>query len=62
MKSQVLQRNAFKTQNESLKNKKGVNDLMHVSLKQIQIYDNNHYIYISKYVIKEINLLFFKCE
>jgi hypothetical protein len=25
------------------------------------LYDNNHYIYILKYVIKEINLLFFKC-
>jgi hypothetical protein len=46
---------------------------MHVLLKQIQmltafdkynlllLYDNNHYIYILKYVIKEINLLFFKC-
>jgi hypothetical protein len=45
---------------------------MHVSLKQIQmlmtfdkynlllLYDNNHYIYMLKYVIKEINLLFFK--
>jgi hypothetical protein len=74
-KSQVLQRNAFKNQNVSLKDKKGVNDLMHVSLKQDQIqmafdtykllllYDNNHYIYIYilKYVVKEINLLFFKC-
>jgi hypothetical protein len=50
-----------------------MNDLMHVLLKQIQmlttfdkynlllLYDNNHYIYILKYVIKEINLLFFKC-
>jgi hypothetical protein len=50
-----------------------MNDLMHVSLKQIQmlmtfgkydlllLYDNNHYIYILKYVIKVINLLFFKC-
>jgi hypothetical protein len=52
-----------------------MNDLMHMSLKQIQIlttfdkynllllYDNNHYIYtyILKYVIKEINLLSFKC-
>jgi hypothetical protein len=46
---------------------------MHVLLKQIQmlmtfnkynlllLYDNNHYIYILKYVIKEINLLFSKC-
>jgi hypothetical protein len=25
------------------------------------LYDNNHYIYILKYAIKEINLLFFKC-
>jgi hypothetical protein len=25
------------------------------------LYDNNHYIYLLKYVIKEINLLFFKC-
>jgi hypothetical protein len=25
------------------------------------LYDNNHYIYRLKYVIKEINLLFFKC-
>jgi hypothetical protein len=50
-----------------------MNDLMHMSLKQIQmltafdkynlllLYDNNHYIYILKYVVKEINLLFFKC-
>jgi hypothetical protein len=52
-----------------------MNNLMHVSLKQIQmlttfnkyilllLYDNNHYIYIYilKYIIKEINLLFFKC-
>jgi hypothetical protein len=50
-----------------------MNDLMHVSLKQIKmlttfdrynlllLYDNSHYIYILKYVIKEINLLFFKC-
>jgi hypothetical protein len=46
-------------------------DLMHVSLKQIQMlttFDNYNlllslyiYIYILKYVIKEINLLFFKC-
>jgi hypothetical protein len=69
----VIQRNAFENQNDSLKNKKGVNDLMHMSLKQIQmlttfdkynvllLYDNNHYIYILKYVIKVINLLFFKC-
>jgi hypothetical protein len=46
---------------------------MHVLLKQIQmlitfdkynlllLYDNNHYIYILKYVVKEFNLLFFKC-
>jgi hypothetical protein len=34
-KNQVLQRNIFKNQNDSLKNKKGMNDLMHVSLKQI---------------------------
>jgi hypothetical protein len=46
---------------------------MHVSLKQIWmlttfdkynlllLYDNNHYVYILKYVIEEINLLFFKC-
>jgi hypothetical protein len=45
---------------------------MHVSMKQIQmlmifnkynlllLYDNNHYIYILKYDVKEINLLFFK--
>jgi hypothetical protein len=50
-----------------------MNELMHVSLKQIQmlmtfdrynlllLYDNNHYIYILKYVIKEINFLFFNC-
>jgi hypothetical protein len=25
------------------------------------LYDNNHYMYILKYVVKEINLLFFKC-
>jgi hypothetical protein len=48
----------LQNQNESLKNKKGVNGLMHVSLKQIHmlttfgkynlllLYDNNHYIYI----------------
>jgi hypothetical protein len=57
----------------SLKDKKGVNYLMHVLLKQIRmlttfdmymlllLYDNNHYIYILKYVVKEISLLFFKC-
>jgi hypothetical protein len=57
----------------SLKNNKGVNDLMHVLLKQIQmlmtfdkynlllLYNNNHYIYILKYVVKEIILLFSKC-
>jgi hypothetical protein len=49
-----------------------VNDLMHMSLKQIQmlmtfdkykllfLYDNNHYVCVLKYVVKEINLLFFK--
>jgi hypothetical protein len=58
----------------SLKDKEGMNDLMHVSLKQIQmlmtfdkyklllLYDNNHYIYIYiyilKYIVKEINLFF----
>jgi hypothetical protein len=50
------------------KNKKGVIDLMHVSPKQIQIMMTFNkynlllslYIYILKYVIKEINLLFFK--
>jgi hypothetical protein len=31
------QRNAFENQNDLLKNKKEVNDLMHVSLKQIQM-------------------------
>jgi hypothetical protein len=63
------QRNAFENQNDLLKNKKEVNDLMHVSLKQIQMlmtFDKYNlllsiYIYILKYVIKEINLLFFKC-
>jgi hypothetical protein len=46
---------------------------MHVLLKQIQmlttfdkynlllLYENNHYIYILKYVVQEVNLLFFKC-
>jgi hypothetical protein len=46
---------------------------MHVLLKQIQmlmtfdkynlllLYENNHYIYILKYVLQEVNLLFFKC-
>jgi glutamine amidotransferase PdxT len=33
----VLQRNAFGNQNDSLKNKKGVIDLMHASLKQIHM-------------------------
>jgi hypothetical protein len=58
MKNQVLQRNAFRNQNVSLKDKKGVNNLVHVSLKQIEmlmtfdkyklllLYDNNHYTYI----------------
>jgi hypothetical protein len=67
--NQILQRNAFKNQNDSLKNKNGMIDLMHVSLKQIQMlmtFDRYNlllslYIYILKYVIKEINLLFFKC-
>jgi hypothetical protein len=43
-----------------------MNDLMHVSLKQIQmlmtfdkynlllLYDNNHYVYILKYVVKDV--------
>jgi hypothetical protein len=39
--------------------------VMHVLLKQIQMlmnFDNHYiYIYILKYIIKEINLLFFKC-
>jgi hypothetical protein len=35
--NQVLQSNAFKNQNDSLKNKNGVIDLMHMSLKQIQM-------------------------
>jgi hypothetical protein len=46
-----------------------MNDLMHVSLKQIQMlmtFDKYNlllslYIYILKYVIKKINRLFFKC-
>jgi hypothetical protein len=67
--NQVLQRNAFGNQNDLLKSKKGVNDLMHVSLKQIQMMMNfdrynlllSLYIYILKHVIKGINLLFFKC-
>jgi hypothetical protein len=69
--NQVLQRNAFRNQNDLLKNKKGVNNLMHVSLKWIQMlmtFDKYNlplslyiYIYILKYVIKEINFLFFKC-
>jgi hypothetical protein len=67
--NQVIERNAFGNQNDSLKNKKGVNDLMHVSLKQIQMlttFDKYNlplslyiYIYILKYIIKEFNLLFF---
>jgi hypothetical protein len=59
-----------------MKSKKGVNDLMHVSLKQVQMlttFDKYNlllslyiyiYIYILKYVIKEINLFFpnvYKC-
>jgi hypothetical protein len=35
MKKQVLQTNAFKNQNIFLKDKKDLNDLMHVSRKQI---------------------------
>jgi hypothetical protein len=35
--NQVLQINAFGNQNDSLKNKNDVNDLMHMSLKQIQM-------------------------
>jgi hypothetical protein len=35
--NQVLQINVFENQNDSLKNKKCVNDLMHVSLKQVQM-------------------------
>jgi hypothetical protein len=66
--NQVLQSNAFKNQNDSLKNKNGVIDLMHMSLKQIQMlttFDKYNlllslYTYIMKYAIKEINLLFFK--
>jgi predicted metal-dependent phosphotriesterase family hydrolase len=64
----------FGNQNVSLKNKKGMNDLMHVSLKQIQmltnfdkyylllLYDNYYYIYILKYIVKEINLFFQMCK
>jgi hypothetical protein len=33
--NQVLQRNAFENQNNLLKNKNDVIDLMHMSLKQI---------------------------
>jgi hypothetical protein len=33
----VHQRNAFGNQNVLLKDKEGVNDLMHISLKQIQM-------------------------
>jgi hypothetical protein len=35
MKKQVLQTNGFKNQSVFLKDKKDVNDLMHVSQKQI---------------------------
>jgi hypothetical protein len=35
--NQVLQRNAFRNQNDSLINKNGVIDLMQVLLKQIQM-------------------------
>jgi hypothetical protein len=35
--NQVLQINTFGNQNDSLKNKNDVIDLMHVSLKQIQM-------------------------
>jgi glutamine amidotransferase PdxT len=35
--NQVLQRNTFGNQNDSLKNKNNVIDLMHMSLKQIQM-------------------------
>jgi hypothetical protein len=35
--NEVLQRNTFGNPNDSLINKKGVIDLMHVSLKQIQM-------------------------
>jgi hypothetical protein len=35
--NQILQRNTFENQNDSLKNKKGVHDIMHVSLKKIQL-------------------------
>jgi hypothetical protein len=35
--NEVLQRNTFRNQNDSLINKKGVIDLMQVSLKQIQM-------------------------
>jgi hypothetical protein len=44
-----------------------MNDLMHVSLKQIQMlttfdkYNLLLSLYILKYVIKEINILFYKC-
>jgi hypothetical protein len=64
----VLQRNTFRNQNDSLKNKNSVIDLMRMLLKQIQMlttFDKYNlllslYIYILKYVIKDINLLFFK--
>jgi hypothetical protein len=35
--NQVLQKNAFINQNDSLKNKNDVINLMHMSLKQIQM-------------------------
>jgi hypothetical protein len=52
--NQVLQRNAFRNQNDSLKNKNGVIDLMHVSLKQIQMLMtfDKYIFFLSLYVIE----------
>jgi hypothetical protein len=40
MKKQILQTNAFKNQSVFLKDKKDVNDLMHVSWKHISMLMN----------------------
>jgi glutamine amidotransferase PdxT len=54
--NQVLQRNAFGNQNDLLKNKIDVNNLMHVSLKQIQVLTtfDKYNLLLSLYIYLEI--------
>jgi hypothetical protein len=57
--NQVLQRNAFRNQNDSLINKNGVTDLMQVLLKQIQMLTtfDKYNLLLSLYIYLEMFLL-----